>query len=86
MGAGWVQEQQAVWDGLWFVRLFRSGPVWLVHLFARIVTLVFLNRFVLWCAHWQLGRLPAVSRVGLPALHSDGHRGLCQLPVLRLTL
>ena len=42
------QEQVAVWDSLWFVRFFQQGPVWLIHLFARLVTLVFLNRFVLW--------------------------------------
>ena len=39
-----------MWDSLWFVRLFRSGPVWLVHVFSRVITLIFLNRFVLWCA------------------------------------
>ena len=37
-----------MWDSLWFVRFFQQGPVWLIHLFARLVTLVFLNRFVLW--------------------------------------
>ena len=38
-----------MWDSLWFVRFFQSGPVWLIHLLARLVTLLFLNRFVLWC-------------------------------------
>ncbi len=41
-------EQQAVWNGNWFVHFCKQGNAWLVDVFVRILAVIFLNRFVLW--------------------------------------
>ena len=45
-----LEEQQAVWNGNWFVHFCKQGNAWLVDVFVRILAIIFLNRFVLWCA------------------------------------
>ena len=43
-----LEEQQAVWNGNWFVHFCKQGNAWLVDIFVRILAVIFLNRFVLW--------------------------------------
>ncbi len=43
-----LEEQQAVWNGNWFVHFCKQGNTWLVDVFVRILAVIFLNRFVLW--------------------------------------
>ena len=45
-----LEEQRAAWEAAWPVRLLRSGPAWLVNALVGLVSLLFFNRFVLWCA------------------------------------
>ena len=43
-----LEEQQAVWNGNWFIRFCKQGPCWLVDFIVKFLALLFLNRFVLW--------------------------------------
>ncbi len=44
-----LEDQRAAWEAAWPVRLLRSGPAWLVNALISLVSLLFFNRFVLWC-------------------------------------
>jgi len=43
-----LEVQRQVWDGLWFVRFFRSGHQFLISMFIRVSHFLVFNRFVLW--------------------------------------
>ena len=46
--AATLEEQRRVWNGLWLVRLLKAGPGLIVNFLMWLLSLVFLNRFVLW--------------------------------------
>ena len=43
-----MAEQKAAWEGAWFIRFLRHGPVLLVNCFIKLLSLIFFNRIVLW--------------------------------------
>jgi hypothetical protein len=49
---GWLfvhQAQRNAWDESWFVNFCKTGPVWLVDGFTKLLAGLAFNRFVLWC-------------------------------------
>lgn len=47
-GCGGGQEQRTAWEESWLVNFCRSGPIWLVDGFTKVLASLFFNRFVLW--------------------------------------
>jgi hypothetical protein len=43
------QAQRNAWDESWFVNFCKTGPVWLVDGFTKLLAALAFNRFVLWC-------------------------------------
>ena len=46
--AATLAEQKRVWNSLALVRFLKAGPGFIVNLFVWLMSLVFLNKFVLW--------------------------------------
>ena len=53
-----LEEQRAAWESAWFIRFLRGAPTLLVRIFIKLLSLIFFNRIVLWCAapalHWNI--------------------------------
>ena len=47
-GTASLEQQRAVWQSMWLVRLLRALPAWLLGLVADLTALLFFNRIVLW--------------------------------------
>ena len=45
-----LEEQRAAWESAWFIRFLRGAPALLVRVFIKLLSLIFFNRIVLWCA------------------------------------
>ncbi len=45
-----LEEQRAAWQSAWFIRFLHGAPTLLVRAFIKLLSLIFFNRVVLWCA------------------------------------
>ena len=45
-----LDDQRAAWESAWFIRFLRGAPTLLVRVFIKLLSLIFFNRVVLWCA------------------------------------
>ena len=62
-----LEEQVAVYESVWLVRMFTQTPTFILHIIQFFVSIVFLNRFVMWYGGGvPMKQLECIQRDGVP--------------------
>ena len=71
-----------MWNDMWLIRFFKYGPKMLVWIVVKLMTWIFLNRFVLWfgggvpCKQYRLIQKDGIPMAQYLARTFDGERAL----------